>query len=150
MLFTFCHGDHSIITGLCWGQGFGPKVTPDLVAGDRVEIAILSTDPAVSIPEFTADATIIGAEATTVSTPNALTLVVEGVLKQPLDADQGIEQRCVVPELKDTAVGRRDVRAVRELTIECTCVTLDKYICTFILHIMMMLTQHCALVIQSC
>jgi hypothetical protein len=97
---------------LCWGQGISAgenlKVTPDLKANDRVVISFPGKDL------ITAEATVLGAEANDVRVDpnNPSKLIVTGTLGGPLDGNQGIEQRIVNPDLKDTEIERRDVRAV--------------------------------------
>jgi hypothetical protein len=106
------HSDNCLHAGLCWGQGIDAsenlKVTPDLKANDRVVISF----PGQSL--ITGEATVLGAEATEVifDSTQPLKLIIRGTLAGPLSDTQGMEQRIVNPDLKDTEIERRDVRAV--------------------------------------
>jgi hypothetical protein len=89
--------------GSCW-QG----VTPDIKPGDVVNVSFptgASDSTIVQSPEVTPQA-----DATGVQVVGSSDLVIEGkrVANYPLSR---IEQRIVAPDLKDTAVGRRDIRA---------------------------------------
>ncbi|MFJ9587206.1 hypothetical protein [Streptomyces acidicola] len=88
--------------GICWGAGGGPQVTPDIRAGDVVSVKFGGT--------AVADATTLDAAVTggTLTTPT--TLVVQGRLGPEVNP-AFVEQRTIAPALKDTEVGRRDVRA---------------------------------------
>jgi hypothetical protein len=90
--------------GLCWGAGTGLNVTPDIRAGDVVSLAFDSGgtagDTTVSSATVTADAALDG---------NKLT--VKGHVGADVDRNQ-MEQRIIQPDLKDTVIGRRDVRAI--------------------------------------
>jgi hypothetical protein len=90
--------------GVCWGAGTGLKVTPDIQAGDRVQISFPGTsnagDATVQDAFVTADAVLSG------STVTVTGHIAPGVIKTQT------EQRIVEAALVDTAVARRDVRAV--------------------------------------
>jgi len=89
--------------GSCW-QG----VTPDIKPGDVVRVTFpggASDSTTVQTPEVTPQA-----DATGVRSVGTSDLVIDGKrgASYPLSR---IEQRIVAPDLKDTAVGRRDIRA---------------------------------------
>lgn len=89
--------------GVCW-QG----VTPDIKPNDVVKLTFpggASDSTTVQSPEV-----LPQADATGVRSVGTSDLVIDGkrVAGYPLSR---IEQRIVAPDLKDTAVGRRDVRA---------------------------------------
>lgn len=89
--------------GVCWGAGTSLAVTPDIVAGDTVRVRLpdgTSADTTVQDAAVTADSTLVGA-----------TLTITGRVGPGVSTDQ-MEQRIVNPDLADTAVGRRDVRAL--------------------------------------
>jgi Chitobiase/beta-hexosaminidase C-terminal domain/Fibronectin type III domain len=94
--------------GACWGAGTGLNVTPDIQPGDVTSIsfdgvvvadtiaqdAYVTADSAVSTTNLTGDTvTITGHSGAGVITANT-------------------EQRIIEPALTDTAIGRRDVRAL--------------------------------------
>ncbi|MEO8267815.1 MAG: fibronectin type III domain-containing protein [Ilumatobacteraceae bacterium] len=88
--------------GVCWGAGTGLKVTPDILSGDVVSISF--------------GGAIVG--ATTVldvyandAIQNGTTVLVPGHIGSTMDP-ANMEQRIVEAALVDTAVGKRDVRAV--------------------------------------
>lgn len=88
--------------GACWGAGTDLKVTPDIKAGDKVDISFAdgaSADIAVQDAAVTADTTVTGN-----------TVKVTGKVGAGVNRDQ-LEQRIVNPDLTGTNVGRRDVRA---------------------------------------
>lgn len=89
--------------GVCWGAGTGLKVTPDILPGDTVAISFGGSE---------AGATVV--QDTYVTAPSVLdgsTVTVKGHVGTGVNRNQ-MEQRIVEPALKDTSVGRRDVRAV--------------------------------------
>ncbi|WP_285249847.1 fibronectin type III domain-containing protein [Pseudarthrobacter sp. fls2-241-R2A-168] len=90
--------------GFCWGAGTNLKVTPDIQPGD-----------AVSIKFGGAEAGTTTVQDTFVNTSSVLTngntVTVKGHVGSGVNRDQ-MEQRIIEPALKDTSVGRRDVRAV--------------------------------------
>jgi Fibronectin type III domain len=92
--------------GVCWGNGTGLNVTPDIVPGDKVTLKLGGS----TLGDATAqDAYVspIGALAAFELAGNVLT--VRGHIGQSVNRDQ-MEQRIVNPDLRDL-VGRRDVRA---------------------------------------
>lgn len=98
---TIAEGDPALEVnhpgGVCW-QG----VTPNIKPGDEVT---------VSFADGTTDsATTLTPEVTGYAKAGAADLVVRGIRTNAVPRAQ-IEQRIVAPDLKDTAVGRRDVRA---------------------------------------
>lgn len=89
--------------GVCWGNGTGLKVTPDIVGGDVVSIRFGATaagDVRTGTGTVTADAVQTGD-----------TVTVSGTLGPDVVQAQ-TEQRIIEPALVDTAIGRRDIRAI--------------------------------------
>jgi len=89
--------------GYCWGAGTGLNVTPDIRPGDKVNISfngIDAGDTTVQNAYVTADASLSGS-----------TLTVKGYAGPGVNQAQ-MEQRIINPDLVDTDVGRRDIRAV--------------------------------------
>jgi len=90
--------------GYCWGAGTGLKVTPDIKGGDVVTMKFAG--------QAVGDTTVAGAAVTEVQySPGSNIVKVLGRLGAA-DNPLQLEQRVVNPELKDTAIARRDVRAV--------------------------------------
>jgi hypothetical protein len=89
--------------GYCWGAGTGLAVTPDIVAGDVVSIAF---GGAVVGDTVVADAAVDAAPVL-----NGSTVTITGHVTGGVDPDF-LEQRVVNPELTETDVTRRDIRAV--------------------------------------
>ena len=88
--------------GACWGAGTTLKVTPDIVAGDRVTIAF---------PDGTgADTTVQDAAVDADPVQDGSTVRVTGHVAAGVNRAQ-LEQRIVNPDLS-AFVGKRDVRAV--------------------------------------
>ena len=90
--------------GVCWGAGTGVNVTPDIQPGDTATI---------SFEGFAAGDTVVqDAHVSHLDyTPGASTFKVIGHVGSAITRTQ-MEQRIVNPDLTDTAVGRRDIRAV--------------------------------------
>ncbi|MHA7220440.1 fibronectin type III domain-containing protein [Arthrobacter sp. MDT1-48-3] len=88
--------------GVCWGAGTGLNVTPDILPGDNVSITFAGTEAGTT--------TVQDAFVTSDSTLEGNTLTVRGHVGSGVNTSQ-MEQRIVEPALKDTPVGRRDVRA---------------------------------------
>lgn len=89
--------------GYCWGDGTGLNVTPDIKPGDVVSI---------KFDDGTNDSTTVqDAYVTEHSVLDGQTLTVRGHVGPGVNKNQ-MEQRIVEPALKDTSVGRRDIRAV--------------------------------------
>ncbi|CAI3798043.1 fibronectin type III domain-containing protein [Pseudarthrobacter sp. MM222] len=89
--------------GYCWGAGTGLNVTPDIRPGDTVSIKFGATDGGETKVQ---DLYVTGD-----SVRNGNTLTVKGHIGSGVNRAQ-LEQRIIEPALKDTAVGRRDVRAL--------------------------------------
>jgi hypothetical protein len=88
--------------GVCWGAGTNLKVTPDIQPGDAVSIKFDGQESGTT----TAQDTYVTAD----SVLNGSTVTVTGHVGAGVNKDQ-MEQRIIDPALKDTAIGRRDVRA---------------------------------------
>lgn len=89
--------------GVCWGAGTGLNVTPDIQPGDVLSLAVGGESTEV---------TTLGAYVTSVNyVDGATTFTVTGHVDAGIDP-ANLEQRIVNPDLTDTAVGRRTVRAV--------------------------------------
>jgi Chitobiase/beta-hexosaminidase C-terminal domain len=97
--------------GVCWSG-----TTPNIIAGDKIVIAEAGdpadTGDAVTVSNVTADAAVKETDA--LGDPTGRVIVTGRALNadgSPMDLGL-VEQRVVNPDLKDTAVGKRDVRAV--------------------------------------
>ncbi len=89
--------------GVCWGNGTGVNVTPDIRPGDKATISfngIDAGDTTVQNTYVTGDATVSGA-----------TVIVKGYVGPGVNPAQ-MEQRIINPDLVDTEIGKRDIRAV--------------------------------------
>jgi Chitobiase/beta-hexosaminidase C-terminal domain/Fibronectin type III domain len=94
--------------GYCWGAGTGLNVTPDIQPGDIASIRFGTTaagDTTVQDAYVSVDAS----QETTTLTGD--TVIVRGHIGPNVIQDQ-TEQRIIEPALTDTAIGRRDVRAI--------------------------------------
>lgn len=91
--------------GVCWGAGTGLKVTPDIKAGDVVSIKF---NGAVVADTRVQDANVTGSP---VISGDGTIVTIKGHIAEGVNEDQ-FEQRVIEPALKDTDVGRRDVRAL--------------------------------------
>lgn len=89
--------------GVCWGAGTGLNVTPDIRPGDTVSIKFGGTEAGTT--------TVQDGYVTEHSALEGNTLTVKGHVGGGVNTNQ-MEQRVVEPALKDTDVGRRDIRAV--------------------------------------
>ena len=92
--------------GYCWGAGTGLNVTPDIRPGDEVTISFNGIDAGDTIAGnayVTQDASIPAA------TPN--TVIVKGYVGPGVNPAQ-MEQRIINPDLVDTEIGKRDIRAL--------------------------------------
>jgi len=90
--------------GYCWGAGTDLQVTPDIQPGDTARISF-ATEPA-------GDTTVQDSYVTGVNyQPGQATFTVVGHVGAGVVKTQ-MEQRIVNPDLTDTGVQRRDVRAV--------------------------------------
>src|SRR4051794_12253640 len=95
--------------GYCWGAGTGLNVTPDIRPGDKATISfngIEAGDTTVGNAYVTGDMTLV-AGAGGVKT----TVVVHGYAGPGVNQAQ-MEQRIIQPDLVDTEVGKRDIRAI--------------------------------------
>ncbi len=92
--------------GYCWGAGTGLNVTPDIRPGDKVNISFNGIDAGDTI----AGNTYVTQDASIPSDkPN--TLVVKGYVGPGVNPAQ-MEQRIINPDLVDTEIGKRDIRAL--------------------------------------
>ncbi len=89
--------------GVCWGAGTTMDVTPDIQAGDVVSISF----PDGSQDETTTSSATVSKDMTL----NGSTLTVEGTVGPEVNRDF-IEQRIINPDLVDTDVAKRDIRAL--------------------------------------
>jgi hypothetical protein len=89
--------------GVCWGNETTHQVTPDIKGGDKVSIKFAG-DPA---GDTTVQDVYVGS---TNYVPGATEFTVTGHIGAGVSPTQ-LEQRIVNPDLTDTAVGRRDIRA---------------------------------------
>ena len=89
--------------GACWGAGTGVNVTPDIKPGDVVRVTFANGE--------TGDTTVADAAVTADAKLSGSTLTVTGRVGPGVNTAQ-MEQRIINPDLVDTAVSRRDVRAV--------------------------------------
>ena len=89
--------------GVCWGAGTTLDVTPDIKAGDVVSI---------TFPDGShAETTTSSATVTEDMTLNGTTLTVKGTYGTDVIPAQ-FEQRIINPDLVDTDVAKRDIRAL--------------------------------------
>jgi hypothetical protein len=95
--------------GACWGNDTDLKVTPDIRPGDKVSISFNGIDAGettVANAFVTEDMSLV-----TGSSGAKDTLVVKGFVGPGVKTAQ-MEQRIINPDLVDTAIGRRDIRAL--------------------------------------
>jgi hypothetical protein len=95
--------------GYCWGAGTGLNVTPDIRPGDKVNISfngIDAGDTTAANAYVTGDSQLVANAAGVKDT-----LVVHGYAGPGVNQTQ-MEQRIIQPDLVDTEIGRRDIRAV--------------------------------------
>jgi hypothetical protein len=95
--------------GACWGEGApaGLDVTPDITGNDRVELTIDGQVFDMSVADISV---VEDGESISGSTVTVVSNVPASI---PMDR---LEARIIQPDLKDTAVGRRDARAVADGT----------------------------------
>jgi hypothetical protein len=95
--------------GACWGDGTGLKVTPDILPGDKVTISFNG----IELGDTTTANTYVTGDMDLVAGTSGLkdTVVVKGFVGEGVNRAQ-MEQRIINADLVDTAVGRRDIRAV--------------------------------------
>ncbi|HEX8508951.1 MAG TPA: FN3 associated domain-containing protein [Propionibacteriaceae bacterium] len=89
--------------GVCWGAGTGLNVTPDIRPSDEVSIKFATGEPDTTTTQdafVDSDATLVGR-----------TLTVKGHIGAGVSQAR-FEQRIINPDLVDTDVARRDVRAL--------------------------------------
>jgi hypothetical protein len=89
--------------GYCWGAGTGLNITPDIRPGDVVSIKFGSNSGG--------ETTVQDAYVTEDAILNGSTVTVKGHIGGGVSRTQ-MEQRIIEPALKDTAVARRDIRAI--------------------------------------
>jgi Fn3 domain-containing protein/fibronectin type III domain protein len=95
--------------GYCWGAGTGLNVTPDIRPGDKVNISFNGIDAGDTIA---ANAYVTGDSQLVANAAGVKdTLVVKGYAGPGVNQSQ-MEQRIIQPDLVDTEIGRRDIRAV--------------------------------------
>jgi hypothetical protein len=95
--------------GVCWGNDTGLNVTPDIRPGDKVAISfngIEGGDTTTANAYVTGDMQLIANSAGVKNT-----LVVRGYAGPGVNQAQ-MEQRIINPDLVETEIGRRDIRAV--------------------------------------
>ncbi|MEN3301071.1 fibronectin type III domain-containing protein [Pseudonocardia sp.] len=93
--------------GYCWGAGTGLDVTPDIRPGDKATISFNG----IEAGDTTAANTYVTEDMTLTGSPTKNTVVVHGYAGPGVNQAQ-MEQRIIQPDLVDTEVGKRDVRAV--------------------------------------
>jgi hypothetical protein len=95
--------------GYCWGAGTGLNVTPDIRPGDKVNISFNGIDAG----DTTAANTYVTGDSQLVANAAGVkdTLVVHGYTGPGVSQAQ-MEQRIIQPDLVDTEIGRRDIRAI--------------------------------------
>jgi hypothetical protein len=95
--------------GYCWGAGTGLNVTPDIRPGDKVNISFNGIDAGDTVA---ANAYVTGDSQLVANAAGVKdTLVVRGYAGPGVNQAQ-MEQRIIQPDLVDTEIGRRDIRAV--------------------------------------
>jgi hypothetical protein len=95
--------------GYCWGAGTGLNVTPDIRPGDKVNISFNGIDAGDTIA---ANAYVTGDSQLVANAAGVKdTLVVHGYAGPGVNQAQ-MEQRIIQPDLVDTEIGRRDIRAI--------------------------------------
>jgi hypothetical protein len=95
--------------GVCWGNGTGLNVTPDIVAGDKVSISFpdgSSDDTTTSSATVTQNMVQVGTTITVVGTFNE-----DPASALPVVNRDFLEQRIIQPDLVPI-IGKRDIRAV--------------------------------------
>jgi hypothetical protein len=95
--------------GACWGNDTDLKVTPDIRPGDKVSISFNGIDGG----ETTVANTFVTEDMSLVTGTSGAkdTLIVKGFVGPGVITGQ-MEQRIINPDLVDTAIGRRDIRAL--------------------------------------
>src|SRR3954454_13802052 len=93
--------------GYCWGAGTGLNVTPDIRPGDKATISFNG----IEAGDTTAANTYVTQDMTLTGSPTKNTVVVHGYAGPGVNQQQ-MEVRIIQPDLVDTQVGKRDIRAV--------------------------------------
>ncbi len=96
--------------GVCWGAGTNLQVTPDIRPGDVVSIKFLD-GTAASEANPVAETTVSDAFVTADSSLDGATLTVVGHIGAGVNP-AFLEQRIINPDLVDTPVAKRDIRAL--------------------------------------
>jgi hypothetical protein len=97
--------------GSCWGNDPSyPKVTPNIVAGDKVSVEFVENGTTVLAGDSVVQEGFVE-EGGVHYVEGATTFTVTGRVDPTIPAEN-IEQRIVNPDLVDTAVARRDIRAL--------------------------------------
>ncbi len=91
--------------GACWGAGTTLKVTPDIRPGDLVSMKFGATAAGDTTTQD------VYVNATPVLAADGVTVTITGFIGDGANENQ-IEQRIVEPAFRNTAVARREVRAV--------------------------------------
>ena len=89
--------------GVCWGNETDLNVTPDIQPGDKVTIKFAGDNYG--------DTTVQDTYVTAAPAISGATVTVKGHVADGVNRAQ-MEQRIINPDLVDTAIGRRDVRAL--------------------------------------
>ena len=89
--------------GVCWGNDTDLKVTPDIRPGDKVSISFAAGEPDDTIVQ---DTYVTGDPV-----QDGKTVTISGFVGPNVNTAR-MEQRVVNPDLVDTGIGRRDVRAL--------------------------------------
>jgi hypothetical protein len=89
--------------GVCWGNDTDLKVTPDIRPGDKVSISFAAGEPDDTIVQ---DTYVTGDPVR-----DGRTVTISGFVGPNVNTAR-MEQRVVNPDLVDTGIGRRDVRAL--------------------------------------
>ena len=98
--------------GVCWGTGPGaPNVTPDIRAGDVITVSVDGTAVADTVSLDAAVGDTADGAAVEIDALDPTILRIRGHLGAGISTDQ-VEQRIIAPDLRDTVIARRDVRAV--------------------------------------
>jgi hypothetical protein len=93
--------------GYCWGAGTGLNVTPDIRPGDKATISFNG----IEAGDTTTANTYVTQDMTLTGSPTKNTVVVQGYAGPGVNQAQ-MEVRVINPDLVDTEVGKRDIRAV--------------------------------------
>jgi hypothetical protein len=91
--------------GYCWGNGTGINVTPDIRPGDKVTLKF----DGVAVGDTVVQDAMVTKHAELQA--DGVTLKVYGRIAPDVNPAQ-MEQRIINPDLVNTVVGRRDIRAV--------------------------------------